>query len=371
MKKEYFAAMNSYRGFRSYYRDSFSTERRYIIKGGPGCGKSTLMRRLADEAERRGLETELYYCSSDTNSLDGIVIKELGVAVFDGTAPHEEAASAPGWRDNLIDLGAFWNADMLRARQDDIIAASEAKAYSYRQAYAQLGMAGDASTLRRRMLTDCINAGALGKCAERIAERIARGDISREIPSSVQAVVGAFGMDGYVYLPTLEDDTPAVIGIRDIHGAATLLLEQVCCQLGRRGIPFIAGIDAPSGDICAVRASGTTVTLRADIAGTSGRRMIGCRALLNTDRESEQALKRLDSLILHLRSRAAQHLGEVKKEHFILEEIYGEAMDYSKVDNCCNELIEKLFPPKKKTGRKRASAKQTQPKSAGRENSGN
>ena len=77
--------MNSYGGFVSHYRDCFAQERRYIIKGGPGCGKSTLMRRIAHEAEQRGLEVEYYDCSSDPDSLDGIVLPSLGIAMFDGT----------------------------------------------------------------------------------------------------------------------------------------------------------------------------------------------------------------------------------------------------------------------------------------------
>ena len=41
MEEKYFAAVNSYRGFESYYQDMFgAAERSYIIKGGPGTGKS-------------------------------------------------------------------------------------------------------------------------------------------------------------------------------------------------------------------------------------------------------------------------------------------------------------------------------------------
>ena len=144
--------MNSYGGFVSHYRDCFAQERRYIIKGGPGCGKSTLMRRIAHEAEQRGLEVEYYDCSSDPGSLDGIVLPSLDIAMFDGTAPHEEAADAPGWRDNLIDLGAYWDSKILRDHQDEIILLSEKKTEAYRGAYRYLGMAGTASLLRLELL---------------------------------------------------------------------------------------------------------------------------------------------------------------------------------------------------------------------------
>ena len=69
-----FAASNSARGFKSYYDQVFDRkklERVYIIKGGPGTGKSSFMKRVALWAQKKGMDVEYYYCSSDTNSLDG------------------------------------------------------------------------------------------------------------------------------------------------------------------------------------------------------------------------------------------------------------------------------------------------------------
>ena len=60
----------------------------YILKGGPGCGKSTLMGKIGDWAEEAGLETEYILCSGDPGSLDAVVIPALKAAVVDGTAPQ-------------------------------------------------------------------------------------------------------------------------------------------------------------------------------------------------------------------------------------------------------------------------------------------
>ncbi|MBQ4120809.1 MAG: hypothetical protein IJD35_02210, partial [Clostridia bacterium] len=53
-ENSYFAALNSHRGFCSYFPVLFAPYRRYIIKGGPGCGKSTLMKKIAQTAEEKG-----------------------------------------------------------------------------------------------------------------------------------------------------------------------------------------------------------------------------------------------------------------------------------------------------------------------------
>ena len=64
-------------------------EKRYFIKGRPGTGKSTFLKKLANEVQKAGFDTEVYYCSFDKNSLDMTLVPELGFCVFDSTSPHE------------------------------------------------------------------------------------------------------------------------------------------------------------------------------------------------------------------------------------------------------------------------------------------
>lgn len=62
---------------------------RYLLKGRPGSGKSTLLRKVAAEAADRGFDTEVYRCGFDPDSVDMVIVRELGFAIFDSTAPHE------------------------------------------------------------------------------------------------------------------------------------------------------------------------------------------------------------------------------------------------------------------------------------------
>ena len=89
---QYFLGANSPSGFYSLYDHLLPPERAnrfYILKGGPGCGKSTLMRQVARRAEEAGETVEYTLCSCDPDSLDAILLPRLGVAIVDGTAPHE------------------------------------------------------------------------------------------------------------------------------------------------------------------------------------------------------------------------------------------------------------------------------------------
>lgn len=91
MTTSYFLGANTPEGFCSHYNTLFDDDRireLLILKGGPGCGKSTLMRRVSQAAQEKGFDVEQILCSSDPDSLDGVIIPQRGLALVDGTAPH-------------------------------------------------------------------------------------------------------------------------------------------------------------------------------------------------------------------------------------------------------------------------------------------
>lgn len=75
---------------------------RFFIKGRAGTGKSTFLKKLVAEANERGFDTEIYYCSFDKNSLDMVIVPELDFCVFDSTAPHEMFPQTK--RDKILDF---------------------------------------------------------------------------------------------------------------------------------------------------------------------------------------------------------------------------------------------------------------------------
>ena len=88
---QYFLGGNTPTGFYSLYHqlsDPAQMRALYIIKSGPGSGKSTFMRRVERHARTAGLETQQVLCSGDPDSLDAVIIPALGAALVDGTAPQ-------------------------------------------------------------------------------------------------------------------------------------------------------------------------------------------------------------------------------------------------------------------------------------------
>src|SRR5690554_3259614 len=140
----YFPGGNTPEGFYSYYQYlSLPAKRVYIIKGGPGTGKSTFMKKTGEELKKRGYSLEYHWCSSDSNSLDGLVVPELDIALFDGTAPHMYDPAYPGAVEEVINLGLFWNSHYLRKHQQDIIDLSNQIQNRFQQAYRYLKAAAE------------------------------------------------------------------------------------------------------------------------------------------------------------------------------------------------------------------------------------
>ena len=75
---------------------------RFFIKGRAGSGKSTMLKKIAESGRDKGVSVEVYHCGFDPNSLDMVILREQGIAIFDSTAPHEYFPSRKG--DHIVDM---------------------------------------------------------------------------------------------------------------------------------------------------------------------------------------------------------------------------------------------------------------------------
>ena len=93
-----------------------------LIKSGPGCGKSTLMKHLAQAAEQQGQRIEKIHCASDPDSLDGVIFLDQKRAIIDATAPHVVEPEAPGADERVLSLYHTIDADALHPHKDEVTA---------------------------------------------------------------------------------------------------------------------------------------------------------------------------------------------------------------------------------------------------------
>jgi len=145
VERHYFPGNNTTQGFFSYYSfilEQHEARKIICIKGGPGTGKSTFMRKIGEFFLEKGEDIDFLHCSADEESLDGIVIKNLKIAIIDGTSPHITDPITPGAVDEIINLGEFWNEESLVVEKNNIIDINKMCSKWYRYAYSYLEAAG-------------------------------------------------------------------------------------------------------------------------------------------------------------------------------------------------------------------------------------
>ena len=233
-----FAAANTSDGFYSRFPALFDPlcgrwQRIYIIKGGPGTGKSSFMKRAAEYAEEKGLHVERCYCSSDTRSLDGIRIPEIGTAMLDGTAPHTVDPVLPGAVEEIINLGMFFDVGALREKTDAIRALQEENAAHHLRAKRYLHAAGAMRETVRALLSGAYLSEKASAAADRIVQRL---PVDGE-PYADTRLVTAISAQGIVHLPTAEQSGQC-IHVTD-GGRASLFFDALTDAAARRGVSYV------------------------------------------------------------------------------------------------------------------------------------
>ena len=143
MNYSYFLGSNSKDGFYSIY-NSFPPEKvdfLHIIKGGPGSGKSSFMRKIALKAEEHGYIVHYILCSGDPGSLDGVYIPEMNLAFVDGTSPHPREPKIYGVDSDYIHLGQFFRGKLSDSEKSNVERCTVGYRAKYAEAYHLLSSA--------------------------------------------------------------------------------------------------------------------------------------------------------------------------------------------------------------------------------------
>ena len=144
IERHYFPGNNTPQGFFSYYKyilGQREANRIICVKGGPGTGKSTFMKRIGQRFAELGEDIDYLHCSADENSLDGVILKNRKIALIDGTSPHITDPITPGAVDRIINLGEYWNDEGIAVNKEKIIDLNDECSRWYRIAYNYLNAA--------------------------------------------------------------------------------------------------------------------------------------------------------------------------------------------------------------------------------------
>ena len=346
-----FLGANSGAGFADLYGQLYTTFFRdlAILKGGPGCGKSTLMRTAAQAMERAGLDTVYIHCSGDPDSLDGVIFPQLRTAIADGTAPHVLEPQYMAVQSRYVNLSPLYDLEHIAEKRQEIITLTDA----YRAAYAE-----SYHTLRALDALDAERRAIIGGSADmqRLRRRTA-GIIARELKGkkgSGGAVAKAF-LGGYTckgrlcFYDTAGALCQRIYEIEDSYGLGSEMLQSICAAAVERGERVLACPDPMRPQelrhlLIPGRALGFVTVGDGCASPLAPYRRIRLDAL------AEQGLTRTQKMQLRfirrvrreLETEVVRELAQAKEKHDRLEECYRPYVDFTGVSALAGEEITRL-----------------------------
>ena len=210
-----------------------------LIKSGPGCGKSTLMKQLARRAIQQGEPAECIHCASDPDSFDGVIFVRQRRAIVDATAPHTIEPDAPGADEVVLSLYHTIQADALRPHAEEVKALFARNAALRARAARYVASAGSLLLDSRRAEACSANFEKVRRYVKRLCTRLLprTENTAREELRLLSAVTPK----GEVfYQHTAQALADRFIVFRDEYGAVSrLLLELIRAEALARGYHII------------------------------------------------------------------------------------------------------------------------------------
>ncbi len=337
-ENSYFAALNTSSGFISNFDEIFSSAKKTIIlKGGPGTGKSTLIRAVASEAQNRDMSVEYFYCSSDTNSLDGVLIGNGEIAIIDGTSPHAVDPKIPGVKDEIVNLGEFWNSCVLKDSSHEIKYYLDTISSLYKNVYDAMSIAASAEKLIEKLVLRHTDLEKMNLAAERIARLYSTDRLQVR-----RRGISAFGVHGYILLNSYEKRADEIYTFRDRYSLSHIFLDMLKEKFEQRLVGFDYSRSPIFNQTDALLLRGENVAFL-PVANDPSRIINTERFILKSisaEKDEIKQLRIISSTALRIAEKKLSCIGELHDE---LEEIYIGAMDFKDLGAFTKRLLVSIF----------------------------
>lgn len=348
MSEKYFLGAVCGGKFRTEFPQVLSDENcfTYILKGGAGTGKSSLMKRVAEHFEH-DCRVQRWYCSSDPDSLDAVVIPEHHAAICDGTAPHVFEPIYPGVSQQYIDLGRFWDRAVLSRDRAKLTEAADANKALLASSSRYNEAASVIFTDTLRIGEDCLDRAKSEKLTEELSDSLFKsknGSGGRLFFRRLTALTGS----GVITHYETAADCKTVYLLRDeLSAASDALLKKLadlCVKLGFDAVvspsQLVDGtyqhLVIPELSAAFLSDTGTEPPFKAE--------PLELTRLYRPDKLTEMSERiAINKRFAEKLSEEASHLlREAKAVHDVLENIYISAMDFSAVDTLTSRLISEI-----------------------------
>ncbi|MGG7162678.1 PRK06851 family protein [Clostridium ihumii] len=352
-QKHYFLGGNTSNGFYSHYKYILPQEkaRRIIcLKGGPGTGKSSLMKKVGNLFLEKGYNVEFHHCSSDSNSLDGVVVNGLNIAILDGTSPHVVDPITPGAIDEVLNLGQFWNEEGFKESRDKIASIQKQIGNNFKRAYRFLAAARNVYEDWYTFNSEALDLNEINILKEDLKNFIFKTKVSN-LGYDRHLFSTAFTPGGVIsFIPNLIEDVENVYILKGGPGTCkTEILSYLADEAVRRGyyvevlhtplmpekiehvlIPELDTAIVTSNEINKLSTTGIVYDLNNFLDETFMK-------------ENKDEIDYVRNTFYILLNKALSCINGSKALHDDLEALYIPNMNFEKINNASEELIQRLL----------------------------
>jgi len=354
--KHVFLGGNTPKGFFSYYHyvlNQKEAKRIFCIKGGPGVGKSTFMKKIASEMLNKGYGIEYMHCSSDPDSLDGVVISDIGIALLDGTAPHVVDPKNPGAVDEIINLGEYWSEEGFFEHRNEIIEINAQIGKLFSRAYKYLAAAKSIFDDIMVIHSEAMNRSGIELEKEKIIKKEFNDIPIANKTGNVRKLFGSAitpkGLQNY--LDSVINNNNKVYIIKGAPGTGTeILLSDIVKESVARGFnveAYYCPMDPETRIehiVIPERSLAFTTSNKYHLATANTERIVD----LNSYLTPSVLNKYCDDLTYdqqtfdYLLEKAIETIKKAKSQHDVLEKYYIPNMDFDEVQKCYDKIFERI-----------------------------
>lgn len=319
----------------------------YILKGGPGTGKSGILKRIVREFSDSDC-IELYYCSSDPGSLDAVLLKKAKIIVMDGTSPHTFDPEYPGISQCIINLGEYWSEDILMEKAEEIKSLTDESSAWHKRARRYLTALSSLDTDILEISEKALLSSKLEGFIQRYSKRVfpKKQDKKGEI---IFKQLAAITEEGYIL--KLPEELSMIITVDDPYfSAGDRFLRAIARLAAERGIDAVVSLGrlfgAETYEHVILPELGIGFFSKSFLSDTP----LPDRERINMERfydkpavtSKKQRIAFDRKAALEMKSEAMYSIRRAKEAHDRLEECYIRAMDFDKINSAGDKIIRQI-----------------------------
>lgn len=351
----YFAGGNTARGFFSLYDWALADlDKIFFLLGGPGTGKSTLIKKIGTKWNAKGFDVEYMYSSADPDSVEGVIISKLKAGIVSDKMLRYIKLRAPNVIEEFINLGDGLDFEAIAPYKDKIVTLNEEMGSSFKSAYHSFGEALKIHDDWEKIFIDNIDFKKANKLAENLAAKFFGNESLNKEAVEKRRFLGAATPQGSVdFVPDITEGLEKRYFFKGRPGSGkSTMLKKIVAEGKKRGFDteiYHCGFDPYSIDMVLFRELGLCIFDSTQpheyFPSREGDEIVELYGTIIDDSTDERYAKEIQEVSQRYRGKikeATSHLAAAKALNDQLEGIYTEAMDFTVTDTLAEKIEMRL-----------------------------